>query len=161
MIKNNFLVLDKDCKSINCNYKSRNNDYCYRCRRKLQNKVKNEIIEVKNINQSINYINKVELTVILKENPKIIEFSQKIAASSIPIKVINAQAHWAGLNFTTLSVYDYKIQKKFLKLKERDIVFVKGKIHNRYYPNKSNNKTYFSIEILDFEKVGKKRKNNL
>lgn len=117
----------------------------------------NNEIKIKEVNK-IEYINKIELTVILKENPKIRELKQKAMVSSVTIEVINAQASWNGLNFTTLSIYETKLKKEFLKLKERDIVFVKGKIHNRYYPNKTNHKTFFSIEVLWFQKIGKQRK---
>ncbi|WP_342264228.1 hypothetical protein [Spiroplasma endosymbiont of Clivina fossor] len=116
-------------------------------------------LKTKKENEVIDYVNFVNLTVILKDIPKITEFKQKIAISSDVVKVVNVQVSWAGLNYTTLSIYEEKLQKEFLKLKEHDIILIEGKLHNRYYPNKTTHKTFFSIEVEKFKKIGKKRKN--
>lgn len=107
----------------------------------------------KNRPKKVKYINKFELTVSLKEKPIITEMPSGIGA--VTIKVGKAQAQWEGLNYTTLSVYPTEknpiLVTQFAKLKQGDTITCKGKIYNRY--NIIRKKPFFSLEVLEFEKI--------
>ncbi len=104
-------------------------------------------------------VNKLELTVILHENP-IKTKIKALIAGGVEVNACSFKCQWDGLNYSILSIYNPSILTDFFKLKKDDKIKIKGSVFNQL--NLKTKRYFLSFRVDSFEiiqKVIRKRTN--
>ncbi len=103
-------------------------------------------------------INKLELTVILHENP-IKTKIKALVAGGVEVDACSAKCQWEGLNYSKLSIYNPSILTEFLKLKKDDEIKIKGS--DRWNKDSEPNTPFISPKTGQITDWNLKQQNNI